>query len=71
MEKTTLKTLVKDIYNDLGRLRMRCVIYMIDADFTSLTDETDDTKEIERVFDKSLIEILTIIESIRTKYQIN
>lgn len=71
MERTTLKTLVKDIYNDLGRLRMRCVIYMIDSDFTSLTDESDDTKEIERVFDKSLIEILTVIESIRTKYQIN
>lgn len=71
MEGTTLKHLIDDIYKDLERLRLRCVIYMIDADFTSLTNEADDMKEIKRVFDKALIEILTVIESIKTKHQID
>lgn len=71
MEGTTLKTLIEDIYNDLRLLRKLCDNYIFVADYVRFVDVSDEADGFKEVFDKSLIEILSVIESIRAKHQIN
>lgn len=71
MEETTLKTLVEDIYNDLRLLRKLCDNYIFVADYVRFVDVSDEADGFKEVFDNSVIEILSVADSIRTKCQIN
>lgn len=74
MEGTTLETLIEDIYNDLGRLRKLCDNYIFIADyvrFVDVSDVSDEADSFKEVFDKALIEILSVADSIKTKCQID